>query len=97
MLERQRLGRSAVNTIAHLDAKIYPEVSYLVTLRMFTPRITLNHAVAFLGLILGLAVYCMMTRYQIPERIAFGSGILSVLVVAIFWTAINLLEDDDDD
>lgn len=64
---------------------------------MFTPRVTLNHAVAVLGLTLGVSVFTMMIRNQVPERIAWGSAILSILVVAIFWTAINLGEEDEDD
>lgn len=64
---------------------------------VFAPRISLNHAVAFMGLVLSLSVFVLMTRYGIPERIAFGSAILSILVVAIFWTAVNLGDDDEED
>ncbi|MBX9687202.1 MAG: hypothetical protein K2X27_10905 [Candidatus Obscuribacterales bacterium] len=64
---------------------------------MFAPKITLNHCVAFLGLVLSLSVFLLMTRYGVPERIAFGSAILSILVVAIFWTAINLTDEDEDE
>lgn len=61
------------------------------------PRLTLNHAVAVLGLLLGLSMYVLMTRFHIPERIAWGSAILSILVVSIFWTSINLADEDEDD
>ena len=64
---------------------------------MYCPKITLNQAVAFLGLVLSASVFLLMTRYGVPERIAFGSAILSVLVVSIFWTAVNLGDDDEDD
>lgn len=64
---------------------------------MMQPKLTLNHAVGILGLLLGLSMYVLATRFHIPERIAWGSAILSILVVAIFWTAINLAEEDEDD
>lgn len=64
---------------------------------MFAPRISLNQAVAFMALVLSLSVFVLMTRYGIPERIAFGSAILSILVVAIFWTAVNLGDDDEEE
>ena len=63
---------------------------------MFAPKLTLNHAVAFLGLVLSLSVFCLMTRYGVPEKIAFGASILSILTVSIFWTAIKLTDDDDE-
>jgi hypothetical protein len=62
------------------------------------PRLTVHHAVAFLGLILAWAVYSMMNRYlHVPSKIAWGSAILSILVVAIFWSAINLTTEEDED
>lgn len=64
---------------------------------MYAPKISLNQAVAFLGLVLSASVFVLMTRYGIPEKIAFGSAILSILVVAIFWTAVNLGDEDEDD
>lgn len=64
---------------------------------MFSPKISLNHAVAFLGVVLGLSVYTLMVRYHVSERIAWGSAILSILVVAIFWTAVNLSDDDEEE
>ena len=64
---------------------------------MYAPKITLNQAVAIMGLILSLSVFLMMTRFGIPEKIAFGAAVLSVIVVSIFWTAVNLSEEDDDE
>ncbi len=64
---------------------------------MYAPKITLNQAVAFLGLVLSLSVFLLMTRYGVPEKIAFGSAILSILVVSIFWTAVNLADPDDEE
>lgn len=64
---------------------------------MIQPKLTLNHCVGILGLLLGMSMYVMAVRFHIPERIAWGSAILSILVVAIFWTAINLAEEDEDD
>jgi len=65
-------------------------------LNVIHPKITLNQTVAFLGLVLSLSLFMLMTRYGVPEKIAFGAAILSILVVAIFWTAINLGDDDED-
>lgn len=64
---------------------------------MIHPRLTLNHAVAVLALLLGMSMYMLMVRFQIPERIAWGSAILSILVVSILWTSINLADEDEDD
>ncbi len=64
---------------------------------LYSPKITVNQAVAFLGLVLSASVFLLAVRYGVPERIAFGSAILCVLVVSIFWTAVNLGDDDEDD
>lgn len=64
---------------------------------MPVPKISLNHIVAFLGLVLASSVFVLMTKYGIPQKIAFGAAILSVLVVSIFWTSVNLTDDDEDD
>lgn len=61
------------------------------------PRLTIHHAVAMLAIVLALAVFQMMTLFHVPGKIAWGSAILSILVVAIFWSAINLGSDDEDD
>ena len=62
-----------------------------------SPRFNVNHAVAFLALVLALAVYGVMTVMKSPPRISWGAAVLSILVVAIFWSAINLSSDDEDD
>jgi hypothetical protein len=61
------------------------------------PRFTVHHAVALLAFVLAMAVYQMMNLFHVPSKIAWGSGILSILVVAIFWSATNLGSDDEDD
>lgn len=62
------------------------------------PRFTVSHAVFFLALLLAVCVYSLMVKYGLPQKIAWGSAILCILAVAIFWSAINLnLEDDDED
>ena len=61
------------------------------------PRFNANHAVAFLALILAVCVFALMNRWGVPSKIAWGSAILSILVVAIFWTAVNLGADDEDE
>ena len=61
------------------------------------PRFSANYAVAFLGFLLAVAVYSVMCKIGAPSKIAWGSAILSILVVSIFWTAVNLGQDDEDD
>ncbi len=61
------------------------------------PKLNVNHAVVVLGLVLAWAVYAMFTKFGLPQRIALGGGILSILVVAIFWSAIGLGIDDDEE
>lgn len=75
----------------------YTQIEKSGGIQVFAPRITLNHAVAFLGVVLASSVFLLMTRYGVPEKIAFGSAILSVLVVSIFWTAVNLGDEDEDE
>jgi hypothetical protein len=38
-----------------------------------------------------------MTKYGIPSKIAWGSAILCILTVSIFWTAVTINLDDDDE
>jgi uncharacterized YccA/Bax inhibitor family protein len=78
------------------------EVRCLLTVQTATdlqisPRLTIHHAVAALAIILSLAVFAMMQRFGVPSKIAWGSAILSILVVAIFWSAVTLGSDDEDD
>jgi hypothetical protein len=61
------------------------------------PRFSVNHAVALLAVVLALAVFQVMNRFGAPSKIAWGSAILSILCVSIFWSAINLGPDDEDD
>lgn len=61
------------------------------------PKLNVNHAVVVLGLVLAWAVYVMFLKFGLPQRIAMGAAILSILVVAIFWSAIGLGIDADDD
>lgn len=60
-------------------------------------RITINQIVAVLGLSLALAVFSLLTKFGVPEKIRWGATILSILVVAIFWSAVQLGADDEDD
>jgi len=59
--------------------------------------VTIHQTVAVLGLALSFAVYSVLTRWGVPERIRIGAAVLSILVVAIFWTAVQLGAEDDDD
>jgi hypothetical protein len=61
------------------------------------PRLNANHAVAVLALVLAAAVYSLMVHIGTPSKIAWGSAILSILVVAIFWSSVSLGADDEDD
>lgn len=60
-------------------------------------QINTNHVVFVLAILLALSVYVLMTKYGIPSKIAWGSAILCILVVSIFWTAVTLNLDDDDE
>lgn len=61
------------------------------------PLITINQIVAILGLTLALSDYALLHRFGVPERICWGTSIFSVLVVAIFWSAVQLGADDEDE
>lgn len=60
-------------------------------------QLNLNHLVAFLGLILSIAVYLALRKMNFPDKICMGASVLSILVVAIFWSAVLLGDDDEDD
>jgi hypothetical protein len=61
------------------------------------PRLTVHHAVAVLAFVLALAVFQVMTRFGVPSKIAWGSAILSILCVAMFWSAVTLGPEDEDE
>ena len=56
-----------------------------------------NHIIAVLGLILALSVHLMLSELGVPAKIAWGASILSVLVVAMFWSCVVLGAEDEDD
>ena len=59
--------------------------------------ITLNHIVTVLGLVLSLSVFVLLGKFGVPDRIRWGMAILCILVTAIFWSAVQLGADDEDD
>jgi hypothetical protein len=60
-------------------------------------QITIHQIVALLGLVLAISVYAVMSRFGVPYRICLGAAILSILVVGVFWSAVQLGADDEDD
>ncbi|HEY9677380.1 MAG TPA: hypothetical protein V6C76_05200 [Drouetiella sp.] len=61
------------------------------------PRISISHVVAVLGAVLALSSYMVLKQYGAPDKICVGGGILSALVVAIFWSCVLLGAEDEDD
>ena len=59
-------------------------------------QLNLNHVVAFLGLVLSIAVFLALRRMNFPDKICLGASVLSILVVAIFWSAVLVGDDDDE-
>jgi hypothetical protein len=59
--------------------------------------LSLNHVVAVLGLVLAISSYLILKHYGIPDKICVGAGVLSALVVAIFWSCTMLGTEEDDD
>jgi len=60
-------------------------------------QISLNHVVAVLGLVLALSSFIVLKHYGVPDKICVGGGVLSALVVAIFWSCVMLNAEDDDE
>lgn len=58
---------------------------------------SVNHLIALLALVLAIAVFLVLKRYGLPDKICWGASILSILVVSIFWTSVLLGADDEDD
>lgn len=58
--------------------------------------ITSNQVVAVCGLLLSVTVFTMLNKYGVPSRICWGAAILSILVVAIFWSTAMLGTDDEE-
>ncbi|HEY9714154.1 MAG TPA: hypothetical protein V6C72_11840 [Chroococcales cyanobacterium] len=58
---------------------------------------TLNHVIAVLGAVLAISSYCVLKEYGVPDRICIGGGILSALVVSIFWSCVLLGTEEDDE
>jgi hypothetical protein len=59
--------------------------------------VTIHQIVALLGLMLSLAVYAALHKFGVPEKICWGAALLSVFVVGIFWSAVNLGAEDEDE
>jgi len=59
--------------------------------------ITIHQIVAVLGLMLALSVYALLSKFGVPARIVWGATVLSVLVVAIFWSSVCLGAEDEDE
>lgn len=60
-------------------------------------RITSHQVVAVLGLVMALSIFTILHRLGVPNRICWGGAILAVLVVATFWSAVNLGAEDEED
>jgi hypothetical protein len=60
-------------------------------------KLSLNHIVAVLGILLALAVNLFLRRIGFPDKIAWGASILSLLVVSIYWSLVKLGADDEDE
>ena len=59
--------------------------------------VTIHQVVALLGLMLSLAVYGALHKFGVSEKICWGAALLTVFVVGIFWTAVNLGAEDEDE
>ena len=59
--------------------------------------IGINQVVAVLGAVLALSSYMVLKQIGVPDKICIGGGILSALVVAIFWSCVLLGTSDDED
>jgi hypothetical protein len=59
--------------------------------------ISINHVVAMLGLILALGSFMVLKHYGCPDKICVGAGVLSAMVVAIFWSCVMLGTEEDDE
>ncbi len=64
---------------------------------MIPLSLTVNHVVSLLGLVLALSSYLVLKKFGVPDKICVGAGILSLLVVAIFWSCVLLGTSEDDD
>ena len=58
---------------------------------------SINRIVAALGLVLALGSFIVLKHYGLPDKICVGAGVLSALVVAIFWSCVMLGTEDDDE
>jgi hypothetical protein len=58
---------------------------------------SINRIVAVLGLVLALGSFIVLKHYGLPDKICVGAGVLSALVVAIFWSCVMLGTEDDDE
>ncbi len=82
----------------HAQVISSPHTSHQLTLQpTMRPQVTVNHAVAIMALLLGMAVFSVLSKYGVPSKIVWGSAILSILVVSIFWSCVNLGSDDEDE
>lgn len=64
---------------------------------MILLTLSINHVVSLLGLVLALSSFIVLKKFGVPDKICIGAGVLSLLVVAIFWSCVLLGTSEDED
>jgi hypothetical protein len=57
----------------------------------------LNQLVAVLGLILASCVFLVLHKLGFPDKIKYGTALLSILFVAMIWSTAELTLGGDDE
>ncbi len=58
---------------------------------------SINQVVAVFGLILACCVFLVLHKLGFPDKIKYGTALLSILFVAIIWSTASLTLGGDDE
>lgn len=59
--------------------------------------ITVHQVVALLGFIFSLSTYIALRKFGVSDKISAGGAVLVALLVATFWSLVNLHASEDDE
>jgi uncharacterized membrane protein len=57
----------------------------------------INQVIALFGFILACCVFLIMHKLGFPDKIKYGTALLSIIFVAVIWSTANITLGGDDD
>ena len=60
-------------------------------------KITVHQVVAVLGVIFSLSTFIALRKFGVSDKISWGGAILMALLIATFWSLVNVKASEDDE